>query len=404
MKLSVIVPTYNRSWLLRETLHQLTRQSLSVADFEVIVSDDGSSDDTAEVVAEFANRLRIRYHFQQDLGFRAAAARNAGARMATAPILVFLDTGAMAGADFLQAHLAEHAGSDRPRAVVGYAYGYNPGNPLHAIGDLLGKYRPEQIRQHFLTDPAFSDVRHQYFEQCGFDLDRRATPWNLLFTLNCSFRAEDFWAVGGFDETFHGWGGEDLELGFRLFEHGLSFRISRDAWVIESPHERQMDVWLQEFMVNMRQYLAKHPEPVMEIGRALIGLDLPFFDWNDEYHRLLVLTEQLAETMVDAELADVLEQLPAGERIAVIGCGGVLPESLPPSLVLDYDQRLLARATASGRHAGKHALGLYTSLPEQAVDTVIISSRLAPLWPRWREYLLAEAHRIGRTVHCTFAT
>jgi len=69
----VIVPTYNRSWLLRETLRQLTRQSLPVADFEVIVSDDGSSDDTAEVVTEFANRLRIRYHFQQDLGFRAAA-------------------------------------------------------------------------------------------------------------------------------------------------------------------------------------------------------------------------------------------------------------------------------------------------------------------------------------------
>ncbi|HET6209388.1 MAG TPA: hypothetical protein VFD94_03350, partial [Jatrophihabitans sp.] len=142
----------------------------------------------------------------------------------------------------------------------------------------------------------------------------------------------------------------------------------------------------------------------MEIGRALIGLDLPAFDWNEEYHRLLVLTGQLSERMVDAELADAVEQLPAGDRIAVVGCGGVLPESLPPAIVLDYDRRLLARATASGRHAGRHALGLYTLLAERSVDTVIITSRLAPLWPRWREHLLAEAYRIGRTVVCTFPT
>ncbi|HET6209045.1 MAG TPA: glycosyltransferase, partial [Jatrophihabitans sp.] len=331
MKLSVIVATYNRSAQLRQTLHQLTRQSLQASDFEVVVSDDGSADDTAEVVRSFANRLRIRYHFQQDLGFRAAAARNAGARMARGPILVFLDAGALAGPDFLRGHLAEHAGGGRRRAVVGYAYGHNPGNPPDGLGELIGRYQPEQIRQHFIADPAFADVRQPYFERCGFDLDRRATPWNLLFAVNCSFQAADFWAVGGFDETFQGWGGEDLELGFRLFEHGLSFRISRDAWVIESPHERQLDDWLREFMVNMRRYLAKHPEPVMEIGRALIGLDLPAFDWNEEYHRLLVLTGQLSERMVDAELADAVEQLPAGDRIAVVGCGGVLPESLPPA-------------------------------------------------------------------------
>jgi glycosyltransferase involved in cell wall biosynthesis len=74
----------------------------------VIVGDDGSSDETAEVVRSFGQRLRMCYHFQEDLGFRAGAARNAGARLASAPVLAFLDTGSLASADFVRAHCEAH--------------------------------------------------------------------------------------------------------------------------------------------------------------------------------------------------------------------------------------------------------------------------------------------------------
>src|SRR6185437_9620708 len=79
---SVIVPTYNRSALLRRTLASLERQRTGGVAFEVVVADDGSADDSRSVVAQFAERLEVRYVFQEDQGYRAAAARNGGARIA----------------------------------------------------------------------------------------------------------------------------------------------------------------------------------------------------------------------------------------------------------------------------------------------------------------------------------
>ncbi|OKI88964.1 hypothetical protein AMK10_32305 [Streptomyces sp. CB02058] len=80
--ISVVMPTYNRAEFLRMGLLGLSRQSISNELFEVIVADDGSSDGTAEVVASFADSLRLTYYFQEDKGFRVAKARNEGARLA----------------------------------------------------------------------------------------------------------------------------------------------------------------------------------------------------------------------------------------------------------------------------------------------------------------------------------
>src|SRR5207248_10614595 len=123
---------YNRSELLRRTLDSLVAQRFPDGGLEVVVSDDGSSDSTADVAREYAGRLRMRYHFQEDLGFRAGAARNAGARLASAPVLAFLDTGALANPNFARAHLAAHR---RRAAVVGYTHGFRPFGPSPSLDD-----------------------------------------------------------------------------------------------------------------------------------------------------------------------------------------------------------------------------------------------------------------------------
>src|SRR5713226_2419893 len=120
-RISVIVPSYNRCGLLRQTLESLAGQHFPADDFEVVVADDGSSDGTQAMVASFAGRLRLRYCFQEDQGYRVAAARNAGARLATAPVLAFVDSGTLAGPDFVRGHLAAQAREGR--AVLGYCFG-----------------------------------------------------------------------------------------------------------------------------------------------------------------------------------------------------------------------------------------------------------------------------------------
>lgn len=395
---AVVIPTYNRSDMLRQTLHSLTRQNMPADRFEVIVSDDGSSDDTAAIAQSFSDKLRLAYHFQEDLGNRAGVARNAGARLASAPVLVFLDAGAIAGPDFLTWHVRAHQG-DTPTAVLGYAYGFNPDiEPRPGLAEALATLPPEGVLAAYADDPAFLDCRQGEFDSCDFDVDRRLAPWMLLFTINCSVRADVFWKVGGFDEGFRGWGMEDLELGYRLRRHGAAFQVSREAWVIESPHPRDTGARMAEFRHNAYRLIAQHSDPYVEIGWWLITTD-GFWRWERECQALAITTPRVRDHDVSAELAAAVRDLAPGSRTAVLGCGGELPASLPPDVVVfDFDRELLDRALASGRHEGHHAIGLRTCLPDGAVDTVVITSRLRLLWDLWGEGLMAEARRIGREV------
>lgn len=397
-KLSVVIPTYNRREMLRKGLEQLTRQRLPVHEFEVVVSDDGSSDGTMDLVASFADRLRLRYHFQEDLGFRASAARNAGARLATAPILVFLDSGAMVGPDFLRHHLEAHAQGRSGRAVAGYAFAYSPETRMpDPLREALDRMAPEEAVARYAGTEGFQDVRHPALTSLDFDLNRSLLPWMLFWSMNCSIKRDDFWAVGGFAEDFHGWGLEDMEFGFRVQRHGLPFHFSREAWVVHAPHERDRPAEVQQLMVNIDRFAAKHPEPVIEIGWGVVT-NYRLFTWEAEYRYLLDWREECHDLDVSDEVDQVVRRIPRGERIAVIGVGGRAPASLPPSVVLDFDRELLDRAVAAG-HAGHHSIGLRTPLADGAVDHVVLTSRLAGPRKRWNDEILAEARRIGRTVH-----
>jgi glycosyltransferase involved in cell wall biosynthesis len=394
---SVIIPTYNRADLLRLMLEQLTRQTLPVTEFEVIVSDDGSADDTAEVAAAFTERLRLKYWFQEDLGDRVSLARNNAAKLAEADLLIFLDGGGMIAPDLVERHLIAHDVPQR-RTVCGYAWGYDPRYPaLEGLDRDLAAMHPEQVLAKYRDLPAFRDIRHEPLAAWDFAFDAMPLPWQLFFALNCSMRAEDFRAVGGFDEDMTGWGCEDLEMGFKLQRAGISMHFATDAWIIEWPHERDMSKRWPEMVANTFKFLRKYPEPVIEIGYVLCA-DNEYWRWEPTWLELQSWSEQVADVDGAAEDAQAVARIGAGERIAVFGAGPVLPAQLPPSVVADFDAALVRRATAGTGHTAVHAVGVRTLLEDQSVDTVLITSRLSGLWDTWGEHIMTEAHRIGRKV------
>jgi hypothetical protein len=86
--ISVVIPTYNRAALLREAVASVLAQSL--AEVELIIVDDGSTDDTPAVAAAFASDVRV--HFVQQANQGRSHARNQGARLAHGEWLGFLDS------------------------------------------------------------------------------------------------------------------------------------------------------------------------------------------------------------------------------------------------------------------------------------------------------------------------
>ena len=98
---SIVISTYNRAHLLRDTIHSV--QSQTVQDFEVVIVDDGSTDDTAEVVGRLqADDARIRYFPQENQG--VASARNRGVDESRGCYVAVLDDDDIALPWRLEAH------------------------------------------------------------------------------------------------------------------------------------------------------------------------------------------------------------------------------------------------------------------------------------------------------------
>lgn len=88
--LSVIIPTFNRSKILAITLASLVKQRTHFS-YEIIVADDGSSEDISRVIRNFEHKLDIKYVRQKDYGYQLCAVRNLGIRTAKYDFIAILD-------------------------------------------------------------------------------------------------------------------------------------------------------------------------------------------------------------------------------------------------------------------------------------------------------------------------
>lgn len=194
---SVIVTVFQQVRTLTVLLECLEDQVCPYP-WEVIVTDDGSESNVAEVVHQAAarKRLEIKYAWQPDRGFRAGAARNSGIKIAKGEILVFLDGDMLVPSDFIAQHTALHDG----RHIL--ICGTRQTSIISDDCDLKSTYKSRQLRP--LGDWEINRQR---------TWARSETPWMTLLSSNFSVpRGSEV----VFDENFQGWGYEDRELAYRL--------------------------------------------------------------------------------------------------------------------------------------------------------------------------------------------
>jgi glycosyltransferase involved in cell wall biosynthesis len=101
MLISVIIPTYNRLPFLPLALDSLAKQNFNLADFEVIVIDDGSKEDCQPIIDSFKTKLNLKFEKLNHGG--VCRARNAGIKLAQSDILAFFDDDAIADPNWLKA-------------------------------------------------------------------------------------------------------------------------------------------------------------------------------------------------------------------------------------------------------------------------------------------------------------
>jgi glycosyltransferase involved in cell wall biosynthesis len=142
---SVIVPTYNRSALLINTIESVLDQTFQ--DFELIVIDDGSTDDTHERVNSFFESANIRYIYQKNQG--QGVARNTAIKKARGEWIAFLDSDDLWLPDHLKFHYDLIRASEEKISWIhsGYLFFDNQGKKFPGCGrPLSGDVFPELIK------------------------------------------------------------------------------------------------------------------------------------------------------------------------------------------------------------------------------------------------------------------
>ena len=145
---SVIIPTYNRAHLVGQAIRSVLNQTFQ--DFELIIVDDGSSDDTEAVVKQF-NDPRIRYIYQENKGI--SGARNTGIRSARGRYIAFLDSDDLWLPDLLQLEVPILDANPDVGLVYAKAQAIDKeGNPMSQISGAPEKYPGETLKSILYGD------------------------------------------------------------------------------------------------------------------------------------------------------------------------------------------------------------------------------------------------------------
>lgn len=214
LRVSVVVPVYNRSGELRRLLHALVGQTFPRPWIEVLVCDDGSTEDLAEVLAEFDDKLMLFHLRQANLG--PGAARNLGLMHARGELVALTDSDCIPASTWLDEIIRPLA--DESVGIVGGDIDYVRAE--HLSGQCINFLMSSTLGAAGARNPR-SAVHMKYYPRTG----------------NLAVRRELALAAGGFPVASHG---EDLEFSHKVMQLGGRAAFAERAQVI---HNERRGLW-----------------------------------------------------------------------------------------------------------------------------------------------------------------
>ena len=181
--ISIIIPTRNRKKILKKCLQALNKQSINNNKFEIIIIDDGSTQDIEAMIKSLNLKPKLKYHYQKHSG--PAKSRNKGIKLANGKYIIFIDDDIIVNEQFVENHLNTLLNNDK--AIV-----HGP-----------------VIHTNNLDNPTAAEKKIRDFSSAFFA------------TGNASIKKSYLKEAGLFNENFYEYGWEDLEFGKRLKQLNL---------------------------------------------------------------------------------------------------------------------------------------------------------------------------------------
>lgn len=199
--------TYNRAALLDRVLEACFEQTVAPDTYEVVLVNDGSTDETAAVIASARERATCAFTVIDQPNSGLAKGRNAGIARASGERIIFIDDDVLPLPNFVQEHMRSHHA--RPLAIV---------------------------RGGAVNVETFDDLPPPVWSIRNYS-------GNFFWTTNVSVPLQTIRAIGGFNETFAEYGWEDIDVGLRLRFGGVKAVFNPRALVYHyKPRPRSTNV------------------------------------------------------------------------------------------------------------------------------------------------------------------
>jgi glycosyltransferase involved in cell wall biosynthesis len=235
MILSIVIPTRSRYNNLVQVLEALADQTVEKTEYEVIVSDDNSNDETQTIINRFRDRLNLKYVFSnipKPHTWNASVVRNLGASCSDPETIayLFVDSDVVLPRHALEKYI-EDLKNNPNRVIIGSYDFYREGN--------------EQIAQADVRNPKFESSKPE-------DIFSQATDGLACFGGNLCIPKDIFWSVKGFSVDTH-IGLEDGDMGLKLWKTRPFFsydnRVKGKHLFHPTPQDR--------FPSNMKEHIDK---------------------------------------------------------------------------------------------------------------------------------------------------
>jgi MoaA/NifB/PqqE/SkfB family radical SAM enzyme/glycosyltransferase involved in cell wall biosynthesis len=229
IEISVIIPTYNRKSALRECIFSLLGQDYPKEKYEIIVVDDGSSDETAVMMADLSQKYpNLRYLQMPHQG--PAASRNAGIKQSHGEIIAFTDNDCIPAVDWIKNILASQS-LHKDVLVIGGLTEVSPHNIKAVVS--------QSLSSGAMSTEINNKTEHIFFPTCNVSFKKR-------------YLKEEF------NELFPLPAGEDLEFFWRLFKAGNKFVYDEKIRVFHNCHDKLKSFLRQAYMYGRGNYLVKY--------------------------------------------------------------------------------------------------------------------------------------------------
>ncbi len=244
MLISLIVTTYNRPDALKLVLQALDEQNDK--DFEVIIGDDGSREETTQLIKQLQSEVKypLIHAWQNDEGFRLARVRNLATLKSHGEYLIFLDGDCIPRRDFIKVHRKLM----QTNTVVA-------GNRVLLSQEYTNKVLASQERIE--SNSFFKWIKlylkgnikrilplinlHGYSSKLRYN-----KSWKKVRGCNFALFRKDLFNVNGCDSSFEGWGYEDSDLAIRLIHNGIKIKSGRYASAVLHLFHKENDRSLQK--------------------------------------------------------------------------------------------------------------------------------------------------------------